>query len=188
MEGLSYQVSGYVGGFFMSREVKFTLNGNQIQMVMEDHWTLLHLLREELGLTGTKEGCGSGECGACTVIVDGQAVNSCLYFAVEVDGTQVVTIEGLAAADGTLHPLQKSFVENGGIQCGFCSPGMILAAKALLDENPHPTEADIKHALAGNLCRCTGYIPIFESVMAVVDKSSEEVDVVVREAVPPSDS
>jgi carbon-monoxide dehydrogenase small subunit len=172
----------------MSREVKFKLNGNQIQMAVEDDWTLLRLLRNELGLRGTKEGCGSGECGACTVIVDGRAVASCLYFAVEVDGTEVLTIEGLAAADGTLHPLQKSFVENGGIQCGFCTPGMIMSAKALLDENPRPTEDDIKHALAGNLCRCTGYIPIFESVKAVVDKSSEDIDVVVRKAEAPSDS
>ncbi len=162
----------------MSKEARFILNGNQIQMTIEDHWTLLHLLREELGLTGAKEGCGSGECGACTVIVDGLAVNSCLYFAVEVDGTEVLTIEGLAAADGALHPLQKSFVENGGIQCGFCSPGMILSSKALLDENPCPSEANIKHSLAGNLCRCTGYIPIFEAVQAVIDKGSEDVEVV----------
>ena len=138
-------------------------------------------MREKLGLTGVKEGCGQGECGACTVIVDGLAVNSCLYFAVEVDGKDVLTIEGLAAADGTLHPLQKSFVENGGIQCGFCTPGMILSAKALLDENPRATEADIKQALAGNLCRCTGYVQIVESVEAVVDKSSEDINVVVRE-------
>ncbi len=169
-----------IGGSCMSTEVKFKLNGNQMHMMVEDEWTLLHLLREELGLTGTKEGCGSGECGACTVIVDGKSVNSCLLFAVEVDGTEVLTIEGLAAADGTLHPLQKSFVENGGIQCGFCTPGMIMSAKALLDENPRPTDDDIKHALAGNLCRCTGYIPIFESVKAVIDTSSEDVEVVVR--------
>jgi len=172
----------------MSKEVKFSLNGNRMQMTMEDHWTLLHLLREELGLTGTKEGCGSGECGACTVIVDGMAVNSCLYLAVEVDGTEVLTIEGLAAADGTLHPLQKSFVENGGIQCGFCSPGMILSSKALLDENPRPSEADIRHALAGNLCRCTGYIPIFESVQAVADKGSEDVEVMAWKNGSPSDA
>ncbi len=171
----------------MSREVKFKLNGNQMQLAVEDHWTLLHLLREELGLTGTKEGCGSGECGACTVIIDGMAVNSCLYSAVEIDGAEVLTIEGLAAADGTLHPLQKSFVENGGIQCGFCSPGMILSAKALLDENPYPSEDEIKHALAGNLCRCTGYVPIFESVKAVIDKTSDEVEVVVRKTGGPSD-
>jgi carbon-monoxide dehydrogenase small subunit len=168
----------------MSKEVTFTLNGNKFQMKIEDHWTLLHLLREELGLTGTKEGCGSGECGACTVIVDGKAVNSCLYLAPEIDGSDVVTIEGLAAQDGTLHPLQKSFIENGGIQCGFCSPGMIMSSKALLDENPRPTEDDIKHALAGNLCRCTGYVPIFQSIQAVIDKGSDDVDVVVRDGSP----
>ena len=166
----------------MSREIKFILNGNPICIAIEEHWTLLYLLREKLGLTGTKEGCGRGECGACTVIVDGLAVNSCLYFGAEVEGKQVLTIEGLAAENGSLHPLQKSFVENGGIQCGFCTPGMILSAKALLDENPRPTEADIKQALAGNLCRCTGYVQIIESVEAVVDESSEDINVVVREA------
>lgn len=165
----------------MSREIKFVLNGAQTCVAIEDDWNLLYLLREKLGLTGAKEGCGRGECGACTVIVDGLAVNSCLYFAVEIDGKEVLTIEGLAAADGTLHPLQKSFVENGGIQCGFCTPGMILSAKALLDENPRATEADIKQALAGNLCRCTGYVQIIESVEAVVDKSSEDINAVVRE-------
>lgn len=166
----------------MSRDIKFILNGNQTSVAMEDDWTLLYLLREKLGLTGAKEGCGRGECGACTVIVDGLAVNSCLYFAVEIEGKEVLTIEGLAAPDGTLHPLQKSFVENGGIQCGFCTPGMILSAKALLDENPRPTEEDIKQALAGNLCRCTGYVQIIESVDAAVDRSSEDINVVVREA------
>lgn len=168
----------------MSKEVTFRLNGNPTVMTIEDQWTLLHLLREELGLTGTKEGCGSGECGACTVIVNGKAVNSCLYLAVEIDGADVLTIEGLAAPDGTLHPIQKSFVEHGGIQCGFCSPGMIMSSKALLDENPSPSDAEIRHALAGNLCRCTGYIPIFESVQAVIDKGSEDVDVVVRDGSP----
>ena len=166
----------------MSTEIQFILNGNSTHMAVEDHWTLLHLLREELGLAGTKEGCGSGECGACTVIVDGKGVNSCLYLAVEANGCEVLTIEGLAASDGTLHPLQKSFVENGGIQCGFCSPGMILSAKALLDENPNPDKADIRHALAGNLCRCTGYTQIFESVRAVVDADAEEVSVVAWKA------
>jgi len=172
----------------MAREIEFTLNGNQMQMTMDDHWTLLHLLREELGLTGTKEGCGSGECGACTVVVDGMAINSCLYLAVDVAGREVLTIEGLAAKDGTLHPLQRAFVDNGGIQCGFCTPGMILSSKALLDENPRPTEEEIKNALAGNLCRCTGYVPIFASIQAVIDEGSEEVDVVVRQTESPSES
>jgi len=112
----------------MAREIEFVFNGNPLKMMIADHWTLLHLIREELGYTGTKQGCGSGECGACTVIVDGEAVNSCLYLAAEIDGKKLTTIEGLAAADGTLHPIQKSFVENGGIQCGFCSPGMIMSS------------------------------------------------------------
>jgi len=162
----------------MFTEIQFTLNGNDIQMKVEDHWTLLYLLRERMGLTGTKEGCGSGECGACTVIIDGQAVNSCLYFAAELNGRNLMTIEGLAKPDGTLHILQRAFVEHGGIQCGFCSPGMIMSSKALLDENPTPTLDDIKHALAGNLCRCTGYTQIFESVQAALDKESEDVEVV----------
>jgi len=162
----------------MSTEIQFNLNGNDIQMTVEDHWTLLYLLREVMGLTGTKEGCGSGECGACTVIIDTQAVNSCLYLAAEINGRDLMTIEGLAGPDGTLHNLQRAFVEHGGIQCGFCSPGMIMSSKALLDESPTPTLDDIKHALAGNLCRCTGYTQIFESVQAVLDKESKDVEVV----------
>jgi len=162
----------------MSTEIQFNLNNNDIQVTIEDHWTLLYLLREVMGLTGTKEGCGSGECGACTVIVDGQAVNSCLYLAVELNGRRMITIEGLAGPDGTLHTLQQKFVEHGGIQCGFCSPGMIMSSKALLDENPTPTLDDIKHALAGNLCRCTGYTQIFESIQAAIDTGTEDVEVV----------
>jgi carbon-monoxide dehydrogenase small subunit len=162
----------------MSREISFVFNGNKMIMTIEDHWTLLHLIREELGYTGTKEGCGSGECGACTVIVDGMAVNSCLYLAAEIDGKDLVTIEGLASADGTLHPIQKSFVENGGIQCGFCSPGMILSAKALLDENPNANEAEIKDAIAGNICRCTGYVQIIDSIKAVSGFETEQPQVV----------
>lgn len=150
----------------MARRISFLLNGEVQELEVQDHWSLLHLLREELGLTGTKEGCGSGECGACTVLVDGKAVNSCLYLAVEVEGKEVLTIEGLAAPDGTLHPLQRAFVEQGAIQCGFCTPGMIMSAKALLDENPSPTEEEIRHALAGNLCRCTGYLHILRAVRA----------------------
>ena len=162
----------------MSREISFTFNGNLMQMVIEDHWTLLHLIREELGYTGTKEGCGSGECGACTVVVDGLAVNSCLYLAAEIDGKELLTIEGLASVDGTLHPIQNAFVENGGIQCGFCSPGMILSAKALLDENPHANEAEIKEAIAGNICRCTGYVQIIDSIKAVSSSEAEQPHVV----------
>ena len=162
----------------MERDVKFLLNGNEIKMKIKDHWTLLYLLREELDLMGTKEGCGSGECGACTVIVNGDAVNSCLYLTAEIDGKEIQTIEGLASSDGTLHPLQKSFVENGGIQCGFCSPGMIMSAKALLNENQNPSTEEIKHALAGNICRCTGYIQIIDSVRAVTSTGNEDIEVV----------
>ncbi|UCF91574.1 MAG: (2Fe-2S)-binding protein [Desulfobacterales bacterium] len=158
----------------MAREVSFVFNGNPMKMTVGDHWTLLHLIREELGYLGTKEGCGSGECGACTVIVDGEAVNSCLFLAAEIDGRELLTIEGLAVGDGTLHPLQKAFIENGGIQCGFCSPGMIMAGKALLDENPNATEEEIKEAIAGNLCRCTGYVQIIESIKSVSGHQTEE--------------
>ena len=157
----------------MAREISFVFNRNPLKMMVEDHWTLLHFIREELGYTGTKEGCGSGECGACTVIVDGEAVNSCLYLATEIDGKALTTIEGLAAADGTLHPIQKSFVEKGGIQCGFCSPGMIMSAKALLDKTPNVPEEDIKEAIAGNLCRCTGYVQIIDSIKAVSGHAEE---------------
>jgi carbon-monoxide dehydrogenase small subunit len=162
----------------MSREIRFIFNGNKMSTTIEDHWTLLHLIREELGYTGTKEGCGSGECGACTVIVDGLAVNSCLYLAMEIDGKELLTIEGLASADGTLHPIQKAFVDNGGIQCGFCSPGMILSAKALLDENPNASEEEIKDAIAGNICRCTGYVQIIDSIKAVSGAETEQPQVV----------
>jgi len=151
----------------MAREISFIFNGNNMSMTVEDHWTLLHLIREELGYNGTKEGCGGGECGACTVIVNGAAVNSCLYLAAEIDGKNLVTIEGLAAGDGTLDPVQTAFVEKGGIQCGFCSPGMIMSAKALLDENPNANEEEIKHGIAGNICRCTGYVQIIDSIKSV---------------------
>ena len=157
----------------MARDITFTFNGNRMAARVEDDWTLLHFIREELGFTGTKEGCGGGECGACTVIVDGAAVNSCLYLVVELDGRSLVTIEGLAAADGTLHPLQKAFVDHGGIQCGFCSPGMILSAKALLDENPTASDEEIKAAIAGNLCRCTGYVQIIDAIKSVRGKVEE---------------
>ena len=163
----------------MSRDISFTFNGNSLAMTVEDHWTLLHLIREELGYTGTKEGCGSGECGACTVIVDGDAVNSCLYLATGIEGKELVTIEGLASADGTLHSIQKAFVENGGIQCGFCSPGMILSAKALLDDSPNANEEEIKDAIAGNLCRCTGYVQIIDSIKSVSVHYKEEAPQVV---------
>ncbi len=163
----------------MDRKIQFHLNGNETTVAIKDHWTLLYLLREELGLIGTKEGCGSGECGACTVMVDDMAINACLYLAVEVDKKKVVTIEGLASADGELHPVQKSFIENGGIQCGFCSPGMIMSATALLKENATPKEDDIKHAIAGNICRCTGYVQIIDAIKkAAHPEESDAVHVV----------
>ncbi len=150
----------------MKQVLSFTLNGDRMETEIESHWTLLHLLRNHLGLTGTKEGCGKGECGACTVIVDGKAVNSCLYPAMELEGKEVLTIEGLVDSEGSLHPVQKALMEHGAIQCGFCTPGMVMSAIALLDENARPSEEEIRMAIAGNFCRCTGYIQIIESIKA----------------------
>lgn len=144
--------------------ISFTLNGDKVTAEVPPTWTLLNTLREYFELTGPKEGCGAGECGACTVIVDGKAVNSCIYPIPEIEGKSVTTIEGIAGKDGTLHPLQKAFIENNGVQCGFCTSGMIMAAKALLDHNPDPTEDEIRTDIAGNLCRCTGYVQIVESI------------------------
>jgi carbon-monoxide dehydrogenase small subunit len=146
------------------QKVSFTLNGELVAVEIEPHLTLLQLLRDKLELTGTKEGCGMGECGACTVILNGKTVNSCIFPAIEVDGKNVMTIEGLTDAQGNLHPIQKAFVEYGAIQCGFCTPGMVLSAKALLDENPKPTEEEIRSGIAGNLCRCTGYLQIVQAI------------------------
>jgi aerobic-type carbon monoxide dehydrogenase small subunit (CoxS/CutS family) len=146
----------------MGKRIQFKMNDDSISLEVEAHWTLLRMIREELGLTGTKEGCGEGDCGACTVLVDGRAVNSCLVLAIDVDGKAITTIEGLTRGN-ELHPLQKAFVEKGAVQCGFCTPGMILAAKALLDLNPLPAEEEIRFAIAGNLCRCTGYAKIVET-------------------------
>lgn len=143
---------------------KLKVNGREYQVEAPADITLLELLREYLGLTGTKEGCGKGECGACTVLLDGQAVNSCLIPAAKAEGAKVLTIEGLASPDGKLHPLQEAFITEGAVQCGFCTPGMILSAKALLDSNPRPGREEIKMALSGNLCRCTGYAKIIAAV------------------------
>jgi carbon-monoxide dehydrogenase small subunit len=131
--------------------------------------TLLQLLRDKLALTGTKNGCAAGECGACTVLLDGEPVNSCMVLAAECDGAAVVTVEGLAF-DGQLDPIQAAMAETGGVQCGFCTPGVLISARALLDRNPHPTEYDIREALVGNLCRCTGYVRIFDAVKEAAGK------------------
>lgn len=150
----------------MKKIINFILNGELTEVEIEPHLTLLQLLRDKLELTGAKEGCGMGECGACTVLIDGKAVNSCILPAMEVDGKSVTTIEGLSDAQGNLHDIQKAFIEYGAVQCGFCTPGMVLSAKALLDENPKPTEEEIRHGIAGNLCRCTGYIQIIQAIKA----------------------
>ncbi len=149
----------------MRQLVTLQINGQSRECVVEPRTRLLDALRDGLGLTGTKEGCGNGECGACTVLVDGRAVNACLMLALEAVGCEVTTIEGLAGADG-LHPLQRAFMEHGGLQCGICTPGMIMAAKALLDEDPQPDRETIRFRLAGNLCRCTGYEKIIAAVQA----------------------
>lgn len=146
-----------------TREITLKINGEERRFHVEAEETLLHVLRERAGLTGAKKGCDLGECGACTVIVDGRAVNSCCMFAVQADGCCVETIEGLGTAERP-HPLQRAFVEAGAIQCGFCTPGMIMAAKALLDRNPRPGREEIRQALSGNLCRCTGYEKIEQAV------------------------
>jgi carbon-monoxide dehydrogenase small subunit len=154
----------------MKKQINFVLNGFEVIVGVEAHKRLIDVLRGPLGHTGTKEGCGEGECGACTVIVDGRAVNSCLYPALEAEGKSITTIEGLRSMDNQLSVIQRAFVEHGGIQCGFCTPGMIMSAKALLDGNPDPTEEEIRDALVGNLCRCTGYVQIIESVKAAAEK------------------
>ena len=149
----------------MKRLITLNVNGKQHEVAIEPRQSLLQVLREELHLTGTKEGCSEGECGACTVILDGRMVDSCLIFGLEANGCEVMTIEGLAA-DDELHPVQQAFVDCGGAQCGFCTPGMILAAKALLDRNANPTEEEIRWGISGNLCRCTGYVKIVEAIQA----------------------
>jgi len=151
----------------MKQEITFTLNNEEVTVEVDPKWTLLYVLRETLGMTGTKEGCGYGECGACTVVIDGKAVNSCLYPVMEAEGRKVVTIEGLSSKNGELHPLQKAFVDEGAVQCGFCTPGMVMSAKALLDENPDPTLEEVKESIEGNLCRCTGYVKIIDAIRSV---------------------
>jgi len=157
----------------MTRPIELKINGETFHVEVEPYETLLDVIRGKVGLTGTKKGCETGQCGACTIIVEGKAVNSCLILAVEAHGREIVTVEGLAK-DGQLHPLQQAFVEEGAVQCGYCTPGMLLSAKVLLDENPGPTQRQVKEAIAGNLCRCTGYVKIVKAIMAAAEKISVE--------------
>jgi carbon-monoxide dehydrogenase small subunit len=149
--------------------IKVTVNGTVHDSDVEPRTLLVHYVREVLGLTGTNIGCDTSSCGACTLHVDGQSVKSCTMLAVQADGSTITTIEGLAAADGTLHPMQTAFREQHGLQCGYCTPGMVMAAIGILDENPHPTEAEVREGLEGNLCRCTGYHNIVAAVLAAAD-------------------
>lgn len=156
----------------MTREIELNVNGVPSKVWIEPHQTLLEILRENLFLTGTKEGCGLGDCGACTVIIDGKPILSCITLAVEVAGKNVTTIEGLAQED-KLHPVQDAFVKHGAIQCGFCTPGMVMTSVAFLGEKKNPTDLEIKKAISGNLCRCTGYIKIVEAIKSVVQHQKE---------------
>lgn len=159
----------------MKQRIKLFVNGEAYEVYTEPNRTLLDVLREDLELTGTKRGCDSGECGACTVLLNGEPVNSCLILAPEADGQDVVTIEGISRPTLPLHPVQEAFIEKWAIQCGFCTPGIIVSAKALLDRNPNPSEEEIKMTLVGNLCRCTGYVKIVEAVKAAAEKMRRKI-------------
>jgi carbon-monoxide dehydrogenase small subunit len=148
-------------------DLDITVNGVSYQMEVEPRKTLLEFLREDLNLTGAKEGCGLGECGTCTVLLDGKPIKSCITLALQANRREVMTIEGMEKSEGTLHPIQQAFIDHGAIQCGFCTPGMVLSARALLDENRTPTEFEVRQAIAGNLCRCTGYQKIVEAILSV---------------------
>ncbi len=157
----------------MNQQIRLTINGTEHQLDIPARRLLVDCLRYDLGLTGTKEGCSVGVCGACTVLIDGEMAASCITLTVAVDGAQITTIEGIAQ-DGRLHPVQQAFIDHGGFQCGICTPGQVMAAKALLDENPSPTEDEIKAWMMGNLCRCTGYYGILNSVAAAAAGSGDE--------------
>jgi carbon-monoxide dehydrogenase small subunit len=158
----------------MKRDISFTLNDELVTLSVPVHRTLLEVLRDDLYLTGTKEGCDAGECGACTVLIDGKPMNSCITLAVEVDGKNVLTVEGLEK-DGELHPLQQAFIDVGAVQCGFCTPGMLMSAKAVLDEIPDPSEEQIRTAIEGNICRCTGYDRIVEAIKLAAERRNQKV-------------
>ncbi|MBI5968650.1 MAG: (2Fe-2S)-binding protein [Deltaproteobacteria bacterium] len=153
----------------MKYALTLKVNDELYELEVPANWTLLDVIRDELGLTGTKQGCGSGECGACTVLLEGEPVNACLILALQAAGRSVLTIEGLSK-DRKIHPIQESFITQGAIQCGFCTPGMVLSVKALLDRNPKPKELEIREALAGNFCRCTGYQKIVEAVLSLANR------------------
>ena len=153
----------------MKHKIQLTVNGELFELLVEPFQTLVDIIRDEIGLTGTKKGCGTGDCGSCTVILDGKPVNTCLILGVEVDGSKILTIEGLKGSE-ELHPIQKAFINYGAIQCGFCTPGMIMSAKALLDTCPNPTEEQVRWAISGNLCRCTGYTKVIEAIMNASNK------------------
>jgi len=153
----------------MKQLIKLRVNGESYEVAVEPRKLLVDVLRDNLGLTGTKKACDFGNCGSCTVLMDGKSILSCLILAIEAQGKDILTVEGMAK-DGQFHPLQQAFIDHGAIQCGFCTPGMLLSAKALLDENPQPTTAEVKEALSGNLCRCTGYVKIIEAVEAAAQK------------------
>jgi len=158
----------------MKHDIQLTVNGDQYNLAVDPWRTLNDVLREDLNLTGTKLGCGSGDCGACTVIIDGRSVSSCLTLAVEADGREIMTVEGLAPTGEKLHPIQESFIEKGAIQCGFCTPGMELSAFHLLQNNPKPSETEIREGLSGNLCRCTGYTKIVEAISDSAEKMNKK--------------
>ena len=147
--------------------LRMKVNGAPVQVLVDPTWTLLQVIREELRLTGTKKGCGQGDCGVCTVIMNGRAVNACLVLALQAEGKEIETIEGLGTPE-KLHPLQASFIKNGAVQCGFCTPGVLMSAVALLRKNPHPSEDEIKRGISGNLCRCTGYVKMIKAIQNVV--------------------
>ena len=154
----------------MLKTINFTINGKAMELQVDVRESLLDMLRNRLHLTGTKQGCSVGECGACAVLIDGQSIDSCIYLAVWADGKDIVTIEGLTGADGSLTDLQQNFVDKGAVQCGFCTPGFVVSATALLDKNPNPSKDEIRRGLSGNLCRCTGYQKILDAVEATADQ------------------
>lgn len=158
----------------LKQSIELIVNGTTEVVFIEPWWTLARVLRQELGLLGTKIGCEDGDCGSCSVLLDGKVVKSCLILAMKARGRQVTTIEGLRGRDGKLHPIQQSFIEHFAVQCGYCTPGMVITAKALLDEKPFPTEEEVKTWLSGNLCRCTGYVKIVEAVLAAAKKMADE--------------